>query len=111
MGKRFSYEAIQKRMKDRLEHPEKYQKIDSEWEKLIDSMGTRWDELSRVNVVQMTDTPSWNKALDKVSKDIQESYPDCLDEDGLPKEDYKVPISMIFAIIAANYDKGGIVWN
>ena len=108
MEKRFRYELIQKRMKDRQEHPEKYQKPDSEWEKLIDSIGTHLDE---IDVVRMTDTLSWNKALDKVSKDIQESYPDCLDEDGLPKEDYKVPISMIFAIIAANYDNGGIVWN
>lgn len=111
MGKRFSYESIQKRMKDNLEHPEKYQSIDSEWGKLIDSIGTHWDELSRIKGVQMTDTPSWNKALDKVLKSIQESYPDCLDENGIPKGDYKVPISMIFAIIAANYDDGGIVWN
>lgn len=108
MEKRFRYELIKKRMKDMQEHPEKYQKPDSEWEKLIDSIGTHLDE---IDVVRMTDTLNWNKALDKVSKDIQESYPDCLDEDGLPKEDYKVPISMIFAIIAANYDNGGIVWN
>lgn len=80
MGKRFSYESTQKRMKDILEHPERHQSID---------------------------IPIWNKALDKVSKDIQESYPGCLDEDGLPKRDYKVPISMIFAIIAANYDNDG----
>lgn len=108
MGKRFRNGSIQKRMKDRLEHPEKYQNLDSEWEKLIDSIGTHLDE---IDVIRMTDIPSWNRALDKVSKDLQESYPDCLDEDGLPKEDYKVPISMIFAIIAANYDNGGIVWN
>ena len=89
------------------EHSKKYQSIDSEWDKFIDSIGTHWDE---INVVQMTGTPGWNKALDKISKDIQESYPDCLDEDGLPKGDYKVPISKIFAIIAANYDNG-MVWN
>lgn len=80
MGKRFSYESTQKRMKDILEHPERYQSID---------------------------IPSSNKTLDKVLKDIQKSYPDCLDENSLPKKDYKVPISMIFAIIAANYDNDG----
>lgn len=104
MGKRFSYESTQKRMKDRLEHPEKYQNLDSEWDKLIDSICKRWDE---IDVVRKTDTPSSNKALDKVLKDIQKSYPDCLDENGLPKKDYKVPISMIFAIIASNYDNDG----
>lgn len=104
MGKRFSYESTQKRMKDILEHPERYQKIDSEWEKLVDSIGTHWHELG---VVRMKGTPSSNKTLDKVLKDIQKSYPDCLDENGFPKKDYKVPISMIFAIIAANYDNDG----
>lgn len=91
-------------MKDRLEHPERYQNLDSEWDKLVDIIGTNWHE---IGVVRMTGTSSWNKALDKVSKDIQESYPDCLDENGLSKGDYKVPISMTFAIIAANHDNDG----
>lgn len=113
MGKRFDYEAIEqrikKRMQDMQEHPEKYQG-ESEWDKLIDSIGGMQAEIVHEDVFFSTDVPSWNKALDKVAKDIQESYPDCLDENGLPKEDYKVPISMIFAIIAANHDRG-MVWN